>query len=228
MKKSRTYKEEIRGRIDSLCRNTHVMLTGLTGGIATGKSAVSDMFKGLGAWIIDFDVLARRVVEPGRKSWDLIAGYFGESILNSDKTINRKKLSAIVFQDPIKREKLESFTHPYIWETYIDQVRDIITREDSAVIIAAIPLLIEGGMQDIFARNIIVYAPRKTQIKRLLKRDNISMKEAEKILASQMPIDEKLALGDYIIYNSGTLDETEKQAGIIWADLKNASNKQQA
>jgi dephospho-CoA kinase len=215
-KYDKKYKKNIYDTLKKISETTGALIIGLTGGIATGKSTVSEYFEKLGAVIIDFDVLARKVVEPGRKAWKLITDYFGDDILNTDNTINRKKLSNIVFGDHLKREKLESFTHPYIWEEFLHQVRHAALKDSNCIILAVVPLLIEGNMQYIFSKNIAVYAPQEMQIERLMERDRISREKARDILSSQMPVDEKINYVDFIIKNDGPVNKTEEQAKILW------------
>ncbi|MBN1904495.1 MAG: dephospho-CoA kinase, partial [Deltaproteobacteria bacterium] len=169
MKKPDHIKKSIHAALENVLRDSESILIGLTGGIATGKSTVAEIFRALGAVIIDFDILSRKVVEPGSKSYELITGFFGKEILNPDMTINRKRLSGVIFNDPVKRERLESFTHPYIWDEFISLTGEAISRDKRAIILAVIPLLIEGGMQDIFSRVILVYSSQEIQVLRLME-----------------------------------------------------------
>ncbi len=204
---------ELRGNGDRL-------LVGLTGGIASGKSTVSDMLKELGASIIDFDVIAREVVQPGKPAWKDIVDYFGRQVLAEDGSLNRKKLSKIVFSDLEKRKKLESFTHPRIHEKFVEQVNDIVKEDPNAIIVVSVPLMIELNLQYMFHKNILVYIPQEKQIERLAKRDSISKEEAANILKAQLPIDEKKGYVDFIINNEGSIDETRKQVEELWKSLK--------
>lgn len=220
MKRSEKIKKQISNTLNNICKGSDALLIGLTGGIATGKSTVAEMFKDLGAVITDFDLLARKVVEPEKQSWQLIINFFGNDILNPDNTINRKKLSDIVFNDPLKREKLETFTHPFIWDEFITQVETSIQLNRQAIIHAVVPLLIEGRMHDLFMKKIVVYSSPEIQIKRLIARDNISQQMARKILESQLPIDEKVKYCDFIIKNEGSIESTGKEVNNIWKKLK--------
>ena len=220
MKRPDKIKKNIYDTLAKICMGSDVLLIGLTGGIATGKSTVAEMFRDMGAVIIDFDLLARTVVEPGRESWKLITDFFGKDILNPDRSINRKNLSGIVFNDPLKREKLESFTHPFIREEFILQVEKAVLRDETAIIIAVVPLLIEGNLQEIFSKTIIVYSSPEIQIQRLMVRDGISKQMADKILEAQMPIDDKIQHCDFIINNEGALDDTKKNVNGLWKRLK--------
>ena len=205
--------EEIRGKDDRL-------LLGVTGGIASGKTTVARMLETRGAPIIDFDALSRVVVESNKPAWEDIVAYFGEQVLLADKALDRKKLAEIVFRDPEKRKKLERFTHPRIYEEFSLLVKEHTSQNPNAIIQVVIPLLIEANLQYLFHRLLLVYVPREKQIERLMKRDQISLEVAEGILAAQMPIDDKKAYADFIVDNSGPLDETRKQVENIWEKLK--------
>ncbi len=201
-------------------RKNNCLVVGLTGGIASGKSTVSDMLEELGAPLIDFDLIARQVVEPGTRGLEAIVNCFGKQILAEDGTLDRKKLSKIVFQNFKKRKKLESFTHPLIYEEFFKQMDAIAKKDPDAVIQVSIPLLIEQSMQQAFDNLIIVYVSQKTQVERLVQRDGISIKEANNILKSQLPIDEKVGFANFIINNENTIEETRKQVNEVWRELK--------
>ena len=205
--------QQLRGRDNRL-------LLGVTGGIASGKSTVSKMLEDLGAPIVDFDVLARQVVEPGSRGYNQIVEYFGEQVLAEDKTLDRKKLSDIVFKDMEKRKKLESFTHPGIGEGFQRMVKEFSEKDPNAIIQVAVPLLIELNMMYMFHKILLVYVSEETQIQRLVERDNITREAASNILAAQLPIDSKKGFVDYVIDNSGTLEETRKQVEELWDKLK--------
>jgi dephospho-CoA kinase len=196
------------------------LVVGLTGGIASGKSTVSDMLEELGASLIDFDLIARQVVEPGTHGFESIVNYFGKQILTENGTLDRKKLSKIVFQDFEKRKKLESFIHPPIYEEFFKQIDAIAKKDPDAVIQVSIPLLIELNMQYAFDNLIIVYVSQKIQVERLAQRDGISKKEAANLLKSQLPIDEKVSFANFIINNESTVEETKKQVTKVWQELK--------
>lgn len=196
------------------------LLVAVTGGIASGKSAVSKMLEKLGAPVIDYDVIAREIVEPGKPAWKDIVACFGERVLREDGQIDRKKLSDIVFRDPEKRKMLESFTHPRIIEEADRRADEIAGKDPNAIIQVAVPLLIEINVQDKFHKVLLVYAPREIQIERLEKRDGITKEAAESILKAQLPIDDKLKYADFVIHNEGTLEETRRQVEQVWEELK--------
>jgi dephospho-CoA kinase len=207
-------------RLESIRGKDNRLLLGVTGGIATGKSTVSKMLEEMGAPLIDFDVLARQVVEPGKPAWKEIVDYFGRQVLQEDETIDRKKLSNVVFRDIEKRKKLEGFTHPRIFEAFHEQVDEISARTVEPVIQVSIPLLIELNLQYRFHKLLLVYAPREVQIERLMKRDGIGREAAETILKAQVPIDEKVGFADFVIHNEGTVEETRRQVQRVWEELK--------
>jgi dephospho-CoA kinase len=205
--------EAIRGKDNRL-------LLGVTGGIATGKSTVVNMLRELGAPLIDFDVLAREVVEPERPAWKDIVAYFGEQVLQEDRQLDRKALSDIVFRDFEKRKKLEGFTHPRIFETFTEQLNGIVEKDPDAIVLVDVPLLIELNLQYMFHKTLLVYVPQETQITRLMERDGINEAEALNRIRAQMPIDEKLSYTDYVIHNEKSLEETRQQTLDLWQTLK--------
>lgn len=196
------------------------LILGVTGGIATGKTTVVRMLEELGAPVIDFDLLAREVVEPGKPAWKDIVAYFGERILQKDGSLDREKLSAIVFQDAEKRKKLESFTHPRIYEASVKRVNKIVEKDPDAVVQLDIPLLIEQNLQYMVHKILVVYVPRDKQVERLVERDGISREGAVDRLRAQLPIDEKLSKADFVIYNDKSLEETRRQVEGLWRTLK--------
>jgi dephospho-CoA kinase len=178
------------------------------------------MLEDLGAQMIDFDVLAREVVEPGKPAWKDIVAYFGEQVLNEDQSLDRKKLGDIVFKDFEKRKKLEGFTHASINAAFVSQVNEIAGKNPEAVIQAVIPLLIELNLQYQFHKNILVYVPPEVQVERLMKRDGITEEEANHRIKAQLPIDEKVGYADFVIHNDKSLEETQKQVEKLWEELR--------
>lgn len=201
------------------------LLLGVTGSIATGKSTVARMLEKLGAPVIDFDQLSRVVVEPDKPAWKEIVSFFGERVLNKDRTLNREKLRKIVFQNADKRKKLEGFTHPRIVEEYNKKVQEITGQDPKAVIQAVVPLLIEADMQAMFHYLLMVYATEEVQKKRLIERDHLSEETAMNMIRSQLSPDEKKQYCDFVINNSGSLAETSKQVEELWIKLKELQNQ---
>ncbi len=200
------------------------LLLGVTGGIASGKSTVSQMLGELGLPLIDFDLIARQVVEPETPGLAKIVDYFGCQVLAEDGSLDRKKLSGIVFGDMEKRKKLESFTHPPIFEEFFKQADAITVKDSEAIIQVAVPLLIELNLQHLFDKLLVVYVPAKVQIERLAVRDGISQENATNILKAQLPIEEKLQFADFVVDNTKDLAYTREQVEMIWGKLsKDAS-----
>ena len=202
-----------------------MVIVGLTGGIGSGKSSVAEMFKDEGAYLIDFDYLARVVVEPDTPAWRDIVDYFGPEIISPDRTLNRSKLAEIVFSDAKSRKALESFTHPRIFEKRDTLIKDIKKKDPKAIVIVDIPLLFELSLKKKFDKVILVYVSRDVQIKRAIKRGVLTKEEVEKRLKAQIPIEEKTLLSDYIIDNEGSLKNTRDQVRKVTHELKKLKKK---
>jgi len=209
----------------SLPESGDLLVLGVTGGIASGKTTVANMLEELGAPIIDFDLLAREVVAPEKPAFKDIIAYFGEAVIDKNGTLDRKLLSGIVFSDPEKRKILESITHPRIFEAFLRQVKEMAQKDPHGIVQAVIPLLFEADLRHLVHKIVVVYVSPDKQIERLTKRDKISHKEAGNILKAQMPIDEKVGLGDYVIHNEGNIDETRRDVKALWQALKEAQKE---
>jgi dephospho-CoA kinase len=198
----------------------------LTGGVASGKSFVLQTFMKLGAYTIDCDVLSREVVIPCSKAWWEIVQFFSTDILSNDLAIDRKKLRELVFSDAQKRAALEMIIHPEVRTKCRERIEAIKTIEPdpNALIVVDVPLLIETGTQDDFDTVIVVYVSEATQIRRIMARDGITKEAAKKLIALQMPVQEKLQFADYVITNEGTREETEKQVRKVFAALSSELN----
>ena len=183
------------------------LLVGLTGGIATGKSTVSEIFRRLGCEIIDADVLAREVVEPGEPALAAIVAEFGPGILDPAGRLDRKKLGAIVFADPDKRRRLEAITHPQIRVRLAERLQELIARGFEGLVIFDAPVMIESGTSRHVDRLVVVVTDAATQRARAVGRDG-DRADVERRIASQMPLADKARLADYVIDNSGTPEAT--------------------
>jgi len=199
------------------------LLVGLTGGIATGKSTVSAMFAHLGAKIVDADLLAREVVMPGQPALAEIAKEFGAEVLQPDGHLDRKRLGAVVFADPDRRRRLEEITHPAI---HLRQQRILSVYDEEAfegLVLWDAAVLIESGGHERMDRLVVVLTDPETELRRLMVRDGMAEAEARGRIAAQMPVADKARLADYVIDNSGTRAETERQVravhGRLLADL---------
>jgi len=198
----------------------HGVIVGLTGGIASGKSTVDKKLIELGAHLIDFDLIARQVVEPDRPAFQEIVDYFGKQVLDENGGLDRKALSAIVFSDLEKRKKLEGFTHPRIYDEFFAQVQEITAQDPQGVVIVDIPLLVELNLMYLFEQIVLVYVSPEVQVERLMARDGISQEEAEQIIANQLGMDDKKGFAEVVIDNNGTPEQTEKQVLELWDRLQ--------
>ncbi|MBI4488969.1 MAG: dephospho-CoA kinase [Deltaproteobacteria bacterium] len=192
---------------------------GLTGGIATGKSAVASLLSELGARIIDADELAREVVKPGREAWQDIVEAFGTEILREDKTIDREKLRKIVFRDPKARKRLESITHPHI-RTLAQQRIQNLAAEGAGIIVYEAPLLFENQVHLWLRPVILVACDLATQKHRLRERDGLNEEEIQQHLKAQMSLEEKRKLADFIIENNGDLEELRRKVQEVWEKIE--------
>ena len=174
-------------------------VVGLTGGIASGKTAVSDRFAELGVPIIDTDVIARELVEPGQPVLQEVAVAFGQKILTEEGRLRRRKLREIIFSDPAKQDLLEGILHPAIRAEARRQVEEV----ESDYCMVVIPLLAESGHFDWLDRVLVVDVPESVQIKRLVARDDVNEEQARASLAAQAGREARLAIADDIIDNSG-------------------------
>ncbi|MCA0992460.1 dephospho-CoA kinase [Pseudalkalibacillus hwajinpoensis] len=183
---------------------------GLTGGIASGKSTVAEMIRRYDLPIIDADVMARKVVEPGEPALQDIFRLFGDDMKAEDGGLDRKKLGAVIFKDEEKRKVLNRILHPAIRKGMLDQAA-ALKEQGSAHIVFDIPLLFESQLTHMVDQTLLVYVDAKTQLSRLVERDGSSEEEAFDRIQSQMPIEEKKELADDVIDNTGTREETEEQ-----------------
>jgi len=190
---------------------------GLTGGIASGKSTVSKMIVELGIPVIDADIEARLAVEQGETAYNDIVRYFGQEILSPDGNINREKLGAIVFHDEQKRTALNSFVHPAVRARMLQKVENAKKNGEKAIVLD-IPLLIEGNLQYMADKILLVYVNEETQLQRLMARNQFSEEEALARINSQMPIAEKIKHADKVIDNNGTIAETKQQLMQVLAE----------
>jgi dephospho-CoA kinase len=194
------------------------LLVGLTGGLATGKSTVSDILRGLGCVVLDADVLAREVVEPGQPALATIAREFGADILRPDGTLDRKRLGAIVFADPERRRRLEAITHPAIRDRYLARLAELQAQGFDGVVVWDAPVIIESGGYTSVDRLVVVVTDDATQRARALARDG-DRADLERRIASQMPLADKAKLADYVIDNSGARAATEARTREVHAAL---------
>lgn len=192
-------------------------LIGLTGGIATGKSTVARLLAERGAVVVDADLLAREVVEPGQPAIEEIAKEFGPEVVGADGRLDRSAVGAIVFADPERRHRLEAITHPRIQQLMGERIVTALENEPPLVV-ADVPLLFENGRGGMFEGVMVVWCDAATELERLMARDGIGREDGERRLAAQMPVDEKRRLATWVIDNSGSEDATAAQVDAWWSE----------
>ncbi|MFT4812372.1 MAG: dephospho-CoA kinase [Marinoscillum sp.] len=194
------------------------MIIGLTGGIGSGKTAVSDRFKTLGIHVVDADIAARAVVAPNQPAWNDIKTFFGAEVLLADQTLNRAWLRQQVFADDTKRKQLEAFTHPRIRE---EIMRDLASSASAYTILVS-PLLIESGQAALVNKVIVVDVPEATQIERTCSRDNNDAEQVKRIIAAQIPREQRLEHANWVIDNSQPLDTLDARVADLHQELLTA------
>ena len=182
------------------------MIIGLTGGIGSGKSAVSDCFEKLGVTVVDADVVAREVVEPGTVALKSIADHFGDDILTAEGALDRAALRTLIFSDENQRKWLEALLHPLIRKEIIAQ----LNQSDSLYSILSSPLLLETDQQTLVDRVLVVDVPVELQLERTVQRDNNSVDQVKSIISAQSTRTYKQQKADDIILNIGTIEELQK------------------
>jgi dephospho-CoA kinase len=184
---------------------------GLTGGIASGKTTVSDCFKKLGTQVIDADVISHEVTEPSGSAFEEILSEFGSEILDEKGLINRKKMRAIIFNDPSQKKILEEIIHPKVR----DEMFQRIDKSDDHYLIVSVPLLVETGMHQIMDRNLLVDCSEDTQIERLMHRDKITLNEARAILKNQASRSDRKKIADDLIVNENNVTLIELEDKVL-------------
>jgi len=192
-------------------------LIGLTGGIGSGKSTVARMLAGRGAALVDADLLAREVVEPGTPALAEIAAEFGPGVILADGRLDRTALGEMVFGDAARRERLNQITHPRVGSLMQERIAAAL-QSSAPLVVVDIPLLFETARQGLFEGVMLVWTPPQAQLTRLVVRDGWDEDEARQRVAAQMPIDEKRALATWVIDNSGSLADTERQVDAWWRE----------
>ncbi|WP_440602465.1 dephospho-CoA kinase [Bacillus sp. GB_SG_008] len=190
------------------------VVIGLTGGIASGKSTVSQMFQGFHVPVIDADIIAREVVEPGKEAYNEIVTAFGKEVLGENGELDRPKLGGIVFHNEEKRLLLNGIVHPAVRKEMNTQ-KDMYIREKAQAVVLDIPLLFESKLTGLVDKILLVYVDSETQLTRLMERNNFKEEEAKARIASQMPLEDKVTLADEVINNNGTMEETKAQLSRI-------------
>ena len=193
-----------------------MLLVGLTGNIASGKSTVAQLFSERGATIVDADILARRAVEVGTPAYQRIVRRWGTSILAPDGRLDRAALRERVFGFPEELEALNEMVHPEVGRMR-DRLIDDARQRGDRIVVCDIPLLFEKSLVDDFDRIVLVDAPRDVRLDRLVKDRGLRETEAMEMIAAQMPAELKRARADFIVDNGGTLTELEEQVAAVWS-----------
>jgi dephospho-CoA kinase len=196
-----------------------MIVVGLTGGLGTGKSTVSGLFKELGAYIIDWDGLARDVIRAHSEAWEKIVEHFGKGILNDDLTVNRQKLADVVFCDKEKLAKLNQIVHPKVFKEDERITSEIENLDPDALIVKDIPLFFEVASHVPVDKVVVVSASEQTRLRRLREK-GISREDARNRMRFQLPLEQKVLSADFVINNDGSLEETRKQVEKIYSSLK--------
>ena len=192
-------------------------LIGLTGGVGSGKSTVAEMFRELGATVIDADTAAHEVYAPGTPGFDAVVREFGEEYVR-DGAVDRARLGALVFNDLDALRRLHAIVHPLVRDWLAARTAEAAERGDE-IVIQDVPLLYENDLAHLFSSVVLVYAPAEVQLERLVKGRGVPPDRARAMIANQMPIDEKRDRAHHVVDNSGTEEETRRQVEEIWAQM---------
>lgn len=192
---------------------------GLTGGIASGKSTVSNRFCQLGAYIVDADEISRHGLDVGTECYEKVVATFGKDILLQDGQVDRRKLGAIVFSNEAELEKLNAIVHPYVRKRMEELSQAVWDSNPQGLILWDVPLLFENGLHRLVQKTVVVTAPEELRIQRMALRNGFTREEALSRIRSQMPEEEKVKLADYVIDNSGDLMSLYEQVDSIYGKL---------
>jgi dephospho-CoA kinase len=199
-----------------------VLRVGLTGGIGAGKSEVSARLAAQGAVVIDADAIAREVVEPGTEGLAEVVEAFGPEVLLPDGTLDRPRLGEIVFADPELRGKLNEIVHPRVGARMAELEREA---GPASIVVHDVPLIAESGRTDAYDLVVVVDVPPRVQLDRLVRRRGMTREQAEARMAAQAGREQRLAIADIVIDNSGSLAELDRQVGDLWSELRRRSVK---
>jgi len=202
-----------------------MLVVGLTGGIASGKSLVARTFRDLGSCVYDADKIVRELTEPDEPAWQDIVSHFGIDILLKDRTIDRRKLGEIVFHAEHERMWLNACIHPRVFDSFMSQVHALRNRPQQTIIVLDAALLIETGYHRRVDRVVVVYADRPMQIERLMLRDTLTREQALARINSQMPLEIKKSFADYIIDNTLSREHAIEQSKAVYARLQQEVEK---
>lgn len=205
-----------------------MLIAGLTGGIASGKSSAGKIIEKLGGIIVDSDVLARQVVEPGEPALNKIIQRFGGGVLGENGALDREKLRDIVFYDDTALKDLNAIVHPAVYGEIARAMEEYRQDPGNTILFLDIPLLYESGGEVLVDAVVVVYVDRDTQIQRLIARDGFSREEAENRIDKQMSLDEKRDRADFVIDNRGTFEDLEAETVRVFGELIKVRDRRRA
>ena len=205
-----------------------MLIVGLTGGVASGKTTVSKILKEQGAYLIEADQIARELVQPHTPVWMELVRRFGKEILTEDGSIHRKKLAGRIFSDPEQRRLLNQILHPRIYEEMRRRTEEIGRKDPDAIVVMDVPLLVETGGHREMDRVIVVTSTDTQQVERLKEREGTPPEEAKKILSSQVSPEERLKVADFVIQNEGSLEDTRTRTREVFQELRKIADQKNA
>ena len=200
----------------------HLLIVGLTGGIASGKTEVDRQLEKLGLLVIDADEVARCVVEPGTTTYDTIVGTFGDGVLDSSGCIDRAALASIVFSDDEKRIALNGITHPAIFQEMMRRVSaraETLTEGDVPAGVLDAALIVDTGVSGVFDMLVVVTADEDKRVERMVRDRGMSEPEARDRIASQTPEAKRVAMADVVIENNGTIEDLRRSVAVAFKDM---------
>jgi len=200
-----------------------MLIVGLTGGVASGKSVVSQVWKEEGGYLIDADRIARELVQPRAPAWKALVKAFGKEILQEDGSIHRKKLATRVFSNPVEKDLLNRILHPRIKREINRRIKGIGQKGPKAIVVIDAALLVETGYYLNVDKVVVVTSTKKQQIERLRRRDQMDQEMARGIIDSQISGEERIEVADILIRNEGSRVQTEKKAKEVFQELKRAA-----
>lgn len=202
-----------------------MLVVGLTGGIGSGKSEVVRRLAALGAVVVDADLIAREVVEPGSPGLAQVVAEFGPDVLAADGTLDRDRLAALVFGDEANRRRLNAIVHPLIGARMIELTVAAGERDPHAVVVNDVPLLVEGGLSDRYDVVVVVDVDPETQLRRLVERRGMAEADARARMAVQATREQRLAVADFVVDNTGDLAGLDDRVREVWCHLADRAGR---
>ena len=202
-----------------------MLVVGLTGGIGSGKSEVAKRLAALGAVVVDADAIAREVVAPGTPGLQQIVEEFGETVLAADGSLDRDRMAAVVFADDEARQRLNAIVHPLVGAAMVQRTVRAGEHDPHAVVVNDVPLLAEGGLRDRYDVVLVVDVDPETQLRRLVDQRGMTVEDAQARIAVQATREQRLAMADIVIDNSGDLAALDARVREVWADLRSRATQ---